>query len=983
MNGSTTLLDGSSSYGLLMRTDDAEAVHHLLSGQAEPSDGPSLLLFSGACRPGLRRPFAGLLELTEQVALAIYDEEPLLLGRFSLPLVNLLPAWRSKDRLRRVRVLRSGLADYIFHQDPAGLKHFYWKREVTPWMAADLIHFLLEAAHVLHRRHGKVVGLGLEKLHLADQTTLDTVRLLACYARGAPLRVIACGDFSDRQLSLLQGEPELSGIWSIATAAPEDRDPMGPPHRLTDLERHLLAATSVAVSPCAVRDLATWTNAEAAAVEAAAEPLVGDGWLRRIADRYLAPASSWRRDSTYGTLDATTRRRWHRTLLQTEQADPFAATWHSVGAGLEAEPIAQAALRAVEQAWGVSAADLALELCETAVEARPDLGELDKDMLLALLNYDAGRAEATDRHLQAALDKRPDAGHERYNLTRLLGYNTIFGLQDFDRGRELLSSLIAPYEALGMEEHAGYLRNGVAYALFRLGRFDDAIEMENLALGQLRKATPNSAFLFSILQLNLGRLFRQLGFSEEALDLFRSAMDEDFSPYMLQIFYTTLAQLHSNRGEAVEALQAYHLCFELVRDLDLENASYPVINTLSRPVSLGGRLTRGDEVFFYLYLHLALACRRLGLEHRARAYIDALRGRWSFLPDVVWQGVETALTEIEPTPGIATAPQEAFATAVRRAVARYPDLVTESAPAEQQVESMVQALLAGRSVAVLRPRRLDDGHGGARKSKAELVDCLVLHDPRNSELAGRLNAEIGVASGFYPPSFGDTRASARAALALPEAASLCLDPPQPSPLILQEATLGPEAREELPALGPYRVRFQFLSAQHDGFLHDLLTTFAARSGVAVLAAVPFHLRRRILPSTPTQAVHAFLASPIDHLALGDRLLSKRHGADGPENLLPFFPCLSFQASVLEPADDAAEAFHIRIRNFAYQSDIKLHRKLRPLIELSDGQRSLADILDRLADQFPSQDGTWRRQACGLYRKLWRQGAITFRPPKGS
>ncbi len=968
---------GSSSSAILFRTGDSRSVHQLLSSLERGAEDEPLLLFSGGCRGGLRRPFAGLLELAEQVALAAYAEEPLLIGRFSLALVNLLPAWRAKDRLRRVRTLRSGLADYIFHNDPAGLKHFYWKRDVAPWMAADLIHFLIETAYVLQRHHGKGVALCLENLHLASDTTLDTIRLLACYAQKAPVRVIACGDLSDRQHSLLMGNPPFASIGSARDVASDIQEPLR--DQLTDLERQILEAASVAVAPSTTADLARWTGDEGQSVEAAVDALATHGWLRRLDDRHLAPASGWVRDTIYLGLSEESRRRWHRTVTEVERADPFAATWHAVGAGLDNDQISRAALRALEQAWGVSDCDLALELCGTALEARQHLGELDQDMLLALLNYDAGHAAATDRHLLAALEKRPDAGHERFNLIRLLGYNATFGLNDFDRGRELLSSLIAPYEAMEMEEHAGYLRNGVAYALFRLGRYDEAIEMEKLALAQLRKATPNSAFLFSILQLNLGRLFRQLGFSEEALELFRDAMDEDFSPYMLQIFYTTLAQLHSHRGEDSDALQAHHLCFELARDLDLENASYPVINTLSRPVSVKGQLTRGDEVFFYLSLHSAMVCRRLGIESRARSYIDALRSRWTFLPDDVWRQVEAALAEIEPTALAVVpeggAPHPAFALAAEKATARFPELLADVATVPQQVESMVQALLEERSVAILRPRAV----GG----DTELLDCLVIYDPRSHGLAGRLNPELGVASGFYPPSFGDTRPSARVALALPEALKRCIEPPHPSPLILQEATLTPEARDELPALGPYRVRFQLLTAESDSFLHRILTAFAERSGIPALAVVPFHLRRRILPSTPEQAVNAFLASPIDHLALGDRLLSKRHGAHGAENLLPFRPRLSFQASVLEPVDDTADNFHIRIRNFAYQSDVKLRRELRPLIELSDGQCSIADILDHLTDHFPTADAAWRRQACDLYRKLWRQGAITFRAPKSS
>ena len=200
------------------------------------------------------------------------------------------------------------------------------------------------------------------------------------------------------------------------------------------------------------------------------------------------------------------------------------------------------------------------------------------DLLLALLHYDAGQYETTEQHLSKALAAARADTYQGAVLERLLGYNAIFGLGDFERGRRIMESVLRGFEARGMQQEAGYVRNTIAYTLFCTRRFDDAVEMEKTALKLLEGSDRPGGFLYSVLQLNLGRLYRTLGFHGQALRLFRAGLeapDAEQSPYMLLIFHTTLAQLYAARGEYERAFVAFQHCLGLARDLELRTPATP------------------------------------------------------------------------------------------------------------------------------------------------------------------------------------------------------------------------------------------------------------------------------------------------------------------------------------------------------------------------------------------------------------------------
>lgn len=970
---------GLQPTGWLLSDSDGSAAHQLLASFEDHVNQEGGVVVTGVWRENLLRPFGGLLDLANNLATWVFSAQPELLGRYSLSLVNMLPAWRRAEPLRKTSELRSGLADFILHADRAGLKHFYWRRNVAPWMAADLIHFTLNAVEVIAEKTGTPVVLYFENIHLADALTLEALRLLNSYAQSVPVVICASSREVSGQNLIQHVGPNAPPSWQVLRLeeASRERDEADAPleERFNSEQMELLHAASVLTLPFRCSDLLPLLSGPSRpAAPELLQDLVKVRALRRVGDDSFAMSFVKLREDIHRSLNSTQRRQLHIAALTVEAGDPFAATWHALTAELPSE-LKEFALQALERAWAVSGFDCALALARQYLATTTEESELDGDLLQALLQYDAGRFNETDQHLLAALGKPSTDGVSQITLKRLLGYNAIFGLNEFNRGREYLEEVLKEYEERGLEQraHSGFVRNSIAFALFRVGRFDDAIETEKLGLELLESSASPNGFLFSILQLNLGRLYRNLGFSEQAIDRFKKALEtqnSEFSPYMLLIFHCTLAHLHAAREEYAEVLDSYYHCLDLARDLELENSGYPVLQLLSQPIGplLSGRVTRGDEVFFYLYLNLALNCRRLGLREREEAYLSGMRSLWSFLGDDIWQAVEAALIKVEPeVAGHKQAAPEEFERQVEEVRHRYVELVHEVDGTENLVSKVAGALADKKAVAIVRPREIGPG--------LHLIDSLVLYDPREATLSKRINAEVGVSSGFYPPSFGYSSPAARTALVLPEAADQ-FSGLKSLPLVLQEVTLKSAYREDLPALNPYHIRLQMLFPEFDGILYEILKEFAERTGVGVLATVPFHLRRRILCLSPEKSLNSFLISPVDCLLLGNGLLTKSYGATAGENLLPFRPRLSHQASLV---DDKNDAFLVLIRTWAYHHCIKLRGEMRPILDLCDGNRSVADVMRSLEGGF-SASPEGQRDVCGFFRKLWRHGALSFDEP---
>jgi hypothetical protein len=221
---------------------------------------------------------------------------------------------------------------------------------------------------------------------------------------------------------------------------------------------------------------------------------------------------------------------------------------------------------------------------------------------------------------------------------------------------------------------------------------------------------------------------------------------------------------------------------------------------------------------------------------------------------------------------------------------------------------------------------------------------------------------------------------ATAALVLPNDRNLFTDVAS-LPLVQQSATLRPENRTRFAALMPVRISAQVLSPEYDGLLYDVVQQFAQKTGTGLVAVAPFHLWRRDLVVTPRQALFTFLVSSIDCLVLGQRLFTKVHGAVGTENLQSFRPRISEEALVLRNTE-SANGGHILIRikrrgGYATDELLKLHPGTRTILDLCDGNLSVAEVVEQVGAGGPEVSN---KNVCEFLRNLWRRGALCFDEP---
>ncbi len=903
-------------------------------------------VFTGSWHPSLRRPFGGIAELAGRLAEWLRAGDPDLLNRFSLALANLLPSWRREASLRDTRELRSRLADFVLYGDPGGLREFYWRRDTRPWVAAELGRLFSQSATALIEATGSPGLLLLDGVPMADDTAQYALGILGRYTSRAPAAV--CAVFAGPPRDGGPGEP-----WQMISAESmraEDRSAA----RLPPAVGRLLAAGSVLALPASAADWRSLAQeAFAAPADGDVEELIEQGWVEAPREDVLAVATGARRAALLASLDAPLRQRLHRLSFDREQADPFVALWHAERAGAAREDGGLAALRreAMERAWGVSDYRCAIGLARRAA-LRQEPAE-ERDLVLALLAYERGRHREAERRLADGRLRMAD-GTALDASTRqlLLGYNAVFGLGEFDRGRRILAEACRLYEESGRTHDANSVRNSIAFALARTGRLDAALDLEETAFASLHRQGADDAFLAIILRLNLARLQRNAGRPDAAADLLRCARDDsqrELSPYLLLILHTALAEIHMARGDGRAALMAVIHGYELARDLKLDYVSDPVLGALSRILGrrLDARLSRADETLVYFELVLAGLCGRLGMARQAETWRRSARTRWP--------GAGDGLAPEEAAPAVRTS------AAVREDAAPdglWSQLVEEESRATP--DSAAERLAAGHLLALVR-------QGGA-EGGGIWSHSLLLFDPRRADLAARAKAEMGA----------ERWSGAPAAIAAESAAGLFQPPLDPSLPGYQEATLRRGERQRLAGVIPILLRVQVLSPSLDRFLAELVLRFAERTGTGLLAALPFHLRNRDLADDPGRAIAAFLVSSADHLLLDGRLLAKRHGREALANLLPFRPRLSRNAEVL-PAGEAERGLVIRVWIWSHRSHFRLNEAMRAFLGDCDGRRTLAELLPewrRRLGGHPQAD----RQIHALLRELWHRGAVRFDPP---
>jgi len=151
----------------------------------------------------------------------------------------------------------------------------------------------------------------------------------------------------------------------------------------------------------------------------------------------------------------------------------------------------------------------------------------------------------------------------------------------------------------------------------------------------------------------------------------------------------------------------------------------------------------------------------------------------------------------------------------------------------------------------------------------------ILTDARKAEMKTELNARVKFRQAFRP----------FAPIVLAERAGEIFEGDEESPYMLVAKRVRATWRDKIPAIvhvdGTARV--QTVRRETNERLHRLLTEFDAMTGVPVLLNTSFNIKGEPIVETPGDAMHCFLGTGIDYLAMHDMLIAKSrlHGVIAP------------------------------------------------------------------------------------------------------
>lgn len=142
----------------------------------------------------------------------------------------------------------------------------------------------------------------------------------------------------------------------------------------------------------------------------------------------------------------------------------------------------------------------------------------------------------------------------------------------------------------------------------------------------------------------------------------------------------------------------------------------------------------------------------------------------------------------------------------------------------------------------------------------------ILADPRRPETRDRVNESVKFREGWRP------FAPSVLAEAAPEYFENCND----APFMLLTFNVRPEKREVIPAVTHVdnTARVQTVEQAVNPRYWNLIHEFARLTAVPVLLNTSFNLRGEPIVSTPKDAIRTFFSSGLDHLVLGNFIVSK-------------------------------------------------------------------------------------------------------------
>ncbi|MEM6797036.1 MAG: hypothetical protein AAF725_23880, partial [Acidobacteriota bacterium] len=417
-------------------------------------------------RPGLERPAGAMLGIVRQALDLVAPRQPELAQRFGRALATALPELSDSGPLEGQIELLARVPEFPLEGNRAALIEFYQRRSRYFLTQSHFVDFTLGAVRALAEAGQKPVMIRLEGAENADRLAIEIVHLLHQYGHRQNLPMILAvqaQEMPERWHALAGGadSPRLVPV-------PEDSDPDS---RRPEAAEALLAC-AVLTRPFGAEELSLLSGdggdpaLRAEEAQSLLQAGVDAGWLARHGESSFYFRSSKTLTAWYEALGSSgdgRLSRLHALGLEVEAQDPFASTWHTVQSG-QLEESGTRGRAALKQAWALSAYETAIALARSALDS-PAMAEVDADLLLGLLHFESEDYREADRLLSQSWQSQEPGSLQHADLQWLLGYNAIFGLEDFDRGRGLLESILEYFQREGKQRESFYLRNSMAYSL--------------------------------------------------------------------------------------------------------------------------------------------------------------------------------------------------------------------------------------------------------------------------------------------------------------------------------------------------------------------------------------------------------------------------------------------------------------------------------------------------------------------------------------
>ncbi|MDE1464851.1 hypothetical protein [Spartinivicinus poritis] len=930
----------------------------------------------------LKHPWNVIAQLVIELVLRLETTQPELITRYGAVILTLAPQLKDLSALQGKTGYRALLADFVLQNNSDALIQFYRKREIKPRIQTQLVKFIFDAATAVAHETGLPLFICIEDFSQVDSLSKQVLDLLVHLSETVPLHLWVCSQALPDTANAASWQLLYSHVHSTYN------------NDTTSVDHSILALFNFIYSPLPVHTINNLLGYDATAE---VQTLCQTGWLRED-KRGLCIAHQGITNKIKELLMTTVNNKqqaFYATLLEQQKNEPTGCEafyyasqlTHFLSVTKDFKQAnndnqqslnnlqllkAQAAMRALCYSWNLADYPTARYYvdCALALFNENKLSDQQNRLLLqGLLAYEADDHQEAHQSLEKVLAVEKDAlAQTRWQ--HLLGHNAIFGSGDYPLGLDYLQAALNGYETKGEANHAIYVRNSMAFGLFRSRSVNDVINYEKEVLQLARSTTRSDLFIDSILQLNLARVHTVNNELQSALNYLQNAIagdNGDLSPLLRMVFHAKLGHLNFALKQYPQAVTAFWHCLELARCQSLEGTTERLLPSLGelfkRSVdSLNTQLILRDRLALaYIHFNLGLACKQAGLQPIAEAcqrqVVHLLQPINSKLNDQINRvfAESTKVAGTTHTMHAIAPPLQSKPTDIAAQLQQSP--MTEAIHYQQLsngiINKAVDLLLNKQAIAWVR-----------QKTATQAMDTLVLFDAQAPLCLEVLNNSL------------TSQPHKQGCLVIAPGDHWFSEPVEPLPWVLQERTLLSEHRAKLPGLQPISMLVQALNPDWDTELWELAQAYYQRSGYPLLGVASFSLAAHDLVTQTDSIIGQFLESNLTSLVYSDYWINKRFSNDAAENLLLLRP-RTFQSVHIQLVENSHNQRICLIHsnaNAGSKKQLSVAAALAPIFPLCDGAHTIVAIATAMKSQIPELTAN---KLCYFFRTLQQQQVIYF------